>query len=81
MSDTANFGYLMVHFVEDPASHAEKIFFSLSRGEDPTRWYRLNDGQPVLESRIGTTGVRDPHLPAPAWPGHRRRSSIRPASS
>ena len=62
MSDTANFGYLMVHFVEDPASHAEKIFFSLSRGEDPTRWYRLNDGQPVLESRIGTTGVRDPHL-------------------
>lgn len=62
MSDTSSFGYLMVHFVEDPANHAEKIYFSLSRGEDPTRWYRLNDGQPILESRIGTTGVRDPHL-------------------
>ena len=62
MSDASNFGYLMVHFVEDAANHAEKIYFSLSRGEDPTHWYRLNDGQPILESRIGTTGVRDPHL-------------------
>ena len=34
MTDPANFGYLMVHFVEDPANHAEKIYFSLSRGED-----------------------------------------------
>jgi len=56
------FGYLMVHFVEDPDGYAERIYLSLSRGEDPTRWRRLNDGAPILTSSLGTTGVRDPHL-------------------
>ncbi|GLY08512.1 glycoside hydrolase family 43 protein [Actinoplanes sp. NBRC 101535] len=56
------FGYVMVHFVEDPGGYAEKIYLSLSRGDDPTRWYRLNGGEPILASGLGTTGVRDPHL-------------------
>lgn len=55
-------GYLLVHFVESSTEHTEKIYYSLSRGDDPTTWERLNNGRPVLESTLGTTGVRDPHL-------------------
>lgn len=55
-------GSLLVHFVEDPEGHGEQVFFSLSDGPDPTRWTRVNGGRPVLESRIGTTGARDPCL-------------------
>lgn len=56
------YGYLLVHFVEAPEGHGEQIYFSLSRGDDPTQWDRLNDGEPVLGSTLGSTGVRDPHL-------------------
>ena len=56
------YGYLLVHFVEDAQGHAEKIYFSLSIGDDPLRWRRLNNGEPVLESTQGTTGLRDPHI-------------------
>ncbi|PWD51809.1 1,4-beta-xylanase [Serinibacter arcticus] len=55
-------GYLLVHFVEDQVGHAEKIHLSLSVGDDPLRWTRLNGGRPVLESTAGTGGVRDPHV-------------------
>lgn len=57
-----SWGYLLVHFVEDSASHAEKVYFTLSRGNDPLRWFRLNGSQPVLESTRETTGVRDPFI-------------------
>ncbi|MEQ4721192.1 glycoside hydrolase family 43 protein [Nonomuraea sp. B19D2] len=60
--DQAPFGYVMARFVEDAHRHAEKIYLSLSRGEDPARWFRLNGGEPILESARGTTGLRDPHL-------------------
>ncbi len=53
------FGYLLVHFVEDPDGHAETLHYSLSRGDDPTSWDRLGV---VLESHLGTTGLRDPHV-------------------
>lgn len=56
------YGYLLVHFVEDEIGHGEQIYFSLSRGDDPLRWRRLNGGHPVLSSNLGTTGVRDPHI-------------------
>ena len=56
------FGYLLAHFVEDAAGHAEQIYLTLSEGNDPLRWRRLNGGSPVLESTAGTTGVRDPFL-------------------
>ena len=55
-------GYLLVHFVEDQVGHAEKIYLSLSVGDDPLRWVRLNGGEAILESHAGTGGVRDPHL-------------------
>lgn len=56
------FGYVMVHFVEDPNGYKEKVYLSLSKGEDPTKWTRLNGGEPILSSNRGTTGVRDPYL-------------------
>ena len=57
-----DFGYLLVHFIEDADSYAERIYFDLSDGDDPTRWIPLHQGRPVLTSTIGTTGVRDPYL-------------------
>lgn len=56
------YGYLLVHFVEDALGHAEKVYFSLSEGDDPLCWRRLRSGEPVLESTAGTTGVRDPFV-------------------
>lgn len=56
------FGYLLVHFIEDPDGYAEKIYMDLSDGDNPRRWIPLNDGKPILTSTIGTTGVRDPHI-------------------
>ena len=55
-------GYLLVHFVEDHEGHSEKIYFSLSDRDDPLTWSRANGGEAVLESVLGTTGVRDPYL-------------------
>jgi Glycosyl hydrolases family 43. len=56
------FGYLLVHFVEMDEPIGEQIYFSLSDGDDPLRWHRLNEGRPVLRSHLGTGSVRDPHL-------------------
>ncbi|RMI12768.1 hypothetical protein EBM89_07455 [Cellulomonas triticagri] len=56
------YGYLLVHFVEDPDGFAERIHLDVSAGDDPTSWVPLNGGRPVLASHLGTTGVRDPYL-------------------
>ena len=56
------YGYLLVHFIEDAQGYAERIYLDLSDGDDPEVWRPLNGGRPVLTSRIGTTGVRDPYL-------------------
>ncbi|GAA2753509.1 glycoside hydrolase family 43 protein [Amnibacterium kyonggiense] len=55
-------GHLLVHFIEASEGHGEQVFFSLSDGPDPTRWTRANGSRPVLESRMGTTGARDPFV-------------------
>lgn len=57
-----DYGYLMVHFIEDSAGYAEKIYLDVSRGDDPEQWDPLNDGKPILASQLGTTGIRDPYL-------------------
>lgn len=56
------YGYLMVHFIEDSAGYAEKIYLDVSRGDNPEQWDPLNGGKPILASQLGTTGVRDPYL-------------------
>jgi putative cell wall-binding protein len=57
-----DYGYLMVHFIEDSQGYAEKIYLDVSRGDNPEQWDPLNGGVPVLASDLGTTGVRDPYL-------------------
>lgn len=56
------YGYAMVHFIEDSAGYAEKIYLDVSRGDNPEQWDPLNGGKPILASDLGTTGIRDPYL-------------------
>lgn len=56
------YGYLLVHFIEDPEHYAERIYLDRSDGDDVERWIPLNGGKPVLTSPLGTKGVRDPYL-------------------
>lgn len=57
-----DYGYLMVHFIEDANGYAEKIYLDISREDNPQQWDPLNGGKPILTSNLGTTGVRDPYL-------------------
>ena len=59
---TDDYGYLMVHFVEDAQGYAEKIYLDISRGNNPEQWDPLNSGKPILASDLGTTGIRDPYV-------------------
>lgn len=52
-------GYLFVHFTGEE-KNGEQVYFSISR--DGLYWSDLNEGEPVLYSRIGELGVRDPFL-------------------
>ena len=52
-------GYLFVHFIGEEKD-GEQIYFSLSR--DGLHWKDLTNGRPVLYSKTGTCGVRDPFL-------------------
>ena len=56
------YGYLMVHFLEDSAGYAEKIYLDVSNGDDATSWTPLNGGKPILANDLGSSGVRDPYL-------------------
>lgn len=51
--------YIFAYFIGDGAGQ-EKIFFASSR--DGLNWEELNDAQPVMESEIGTKGLRDPFI-------------------
>ena len=62
IGEDEDYGYLMVHFIEDSAGYSEKIFLDISRGDNPEQWDPLNEGEPILASNLGTTGVRDPYL-------------------
>ena len=51
------FGYLLVHFIEDPDGYAEKIYMDLSDGDNPRRWIPLNDGKPILAPLVCVTRI------------------------
>lgn len=53
--------YLFVYFTGDTID-GEKIRFAVSDGNNALSWKTLNDGRPVLESRRGTRGLRDPFI-------------------
>lgn len=65
MENNTNYaGYLFAHFTGEERD-GEQIYFSLSR--DGLHWEDLNNGKPVLVSRIGEAGARDPFLIRSPW--------------
>ncbi|WP_261383021.1 alpha-L-arabinofuranosidase C-terminal domain-containing protein [Glutamicibacter halophytocola] len=54
--------YVFPYFTGESTDDGEKIHLAVSQGNDPNSWYTLNDGEPVLESTLGTKGLRDPFL-------------------
>ena len=53
-------GYLFAHFIGEENENQEQIYFALS--EDGLNFKDLNNKQPVLYSKVGEKGVRDPYL-------------------
>ncbi|MCI8491346.1 MAG: hypothetical protein HFJ04_14115 [Lachnospiraceae bacterium] len=51
--------YVFAYFIGDGAGQ-EKIHLAISR--DGLEWKELNDGEAVLESTLGTKGLRDPYI-------------------
>lgn len=51
--------YLFAHFIGE-GKNEEQIYFSVS--QDGLHWKDLNNGNPILISRIGACGARDPFL-------------------
>ena len=62
VGDDDAYGYAMVHFVENSAGYAEKIYLDITRGDNAEQWDTLNGGEPILASNESTTGVRDPFI-------------------
>jgi hypothetical protein len=56
----ADGGYLFVTFKGEQSPMTEQIYFVISR--DGKEWTSLNGGEPVLVSKLGERGVRDPFL-------------------
>lgn len=54
-------GYLWVYFTGE-GTGAEAVSFALSDGNDALRWLSLNKGQPVIFSKYGEKGLRDPFI-------------------
>ncbi|MEV6305382.1 family 43 glycosylhydrolase [Actinoplanes sp. NPDC051861] len=55
-------GYLFSYFTGEGYSNGEQVYNALSNGNDPLSWREVNNGQPVLTSTLGTTGLRDPFI-------------------
>ncbi|WP_245848353.1 immunoglobulin-like domain-containing protein [Lentzea kentuckyensis] len=55
-------GYLFAYFTGESTQDTEQVHFAVSRGNDPLHWDELNGGRPVLRSKYGETGVRDPFV-------------------
>ena len=54
-------GYAFAYFTGNDIA-GENIFMAASRGNDALKWDELNGGQPVLNSGLGTKGLRDPFV-------------------
>jgi hypothetical protein len=56
----ADGGFLFVTFKGEQTPMTEQIYFVLS--QDGRHWEALNNAEPVLISKLGEKGVRDPYL-------------------
>lgn len=54
-------GYMFAYFTGSTVK-GEQIYFAASNGNDALDWQELNDGNPVLTSTKGSTGLRDPFI-------------------
>lgn len=54
-------GYVFAYFTGNSRA-GEKIYLAASNGNNALNWTQLNNGQPILTSTKGTTGLRDPFL-------------------
>lgn len=59
-ASAADGGYLFVTFKGERTPMTEQIYFAVSK--DGRQWNALNGGEPVLISKLGEKGVRDPYL-------------------
>jgi sucrose-6-phosphate hydrolase SacC (GH32 family) len=57
-----NYAYLFVHFINSDKNteDSEQIYFSVSK--DGLKWDTLNAAKPILTSKLGDLGVRDPFI-------------------
>ncbi|KAK7029413.1 hypothetical protein VNI00_014667 [Paramarasmius palmivorus] len=53
--------YLAVYF-KGEFQNGEQIYMSVSNNNNPASWTAVNNGNLVLQSNVGTKGVRDPSL-------------------
>lgn len=59
-SFAADGGFLFVTFKGEQSPMTEQIYFALSK--DGLSWNALNKSEPVLVSKLGEKGVRDPYI-------------------
>lgn len=52
--------YLFAHFTGEGSANGEQIYFADS--EDGLKWTSLNEGKPVVTSKLGEKGLRDPFI-------------------
>ena len=52
--------YLFTHFTENNKGDQEYVWFAVSR--DGLNWTDLGNDEPILKSKLGTKGVRDPFI-------------------
>ena len=76
---TDPYGYLLVHFLEDPDGYAERIYMDLSDGDNPHRWIPLNGGEPLLTS-TQVFDANDTALVTKAMTGTTGRGTAAPIS-
>lgn len=56
-------GYLFTYFAGEHLANGEQIYFALSQGNDPLNYQApMNGGNPVLVSKLGEKGLRDPFI-------------------
>ncbi|MCJ1709474.1 immunoglobulin-like domain-containing protein [Microbacterium sp. VKM Ac-2923] len=54
--------YLFPYFTGESSPEDERVRYAISNGNDALDWVTINDNKPVLESKFGERGLRDPFV-------------------